>query len=810
MRHENVGHSRSRTAVRARVTLTIGLMACSLLALAPAIANAASSINVVPSFPATAAVGDTGLSGEIVITNQNTAPDGSTTICNVNDSGSCAGDNGIVLIPSCSQINAAGCTAVGADPGVFSISSTATGTLSSACSGRVFNTTVVDPTIGSVRFTPASGSLSLAQGASCHIAFTFSVLKLPADAQAATGLQTRQRTAATAVSDTDTLTSATGSGVVTVKLAAPALTDTDPDSPANDNAPEVKGTAPAGTALVSVYPTANCSGTATTGSAANFASPGFTIGVGDDSSTTFSATVTDSAGGVSACSPTTITYVEDSTPPAAPTLTATVPDSPANNNSPKIKGTADANTTISLYANATCTGVPIATGTAAAYTSPGLTVTVANDSTTVFHATATDTAGNVSGCSGSSVTYVEDSTPPAAPSTTGTSPPSPANENSPLVIGSAAAGTTVKIYTNATCTSAVAGQGSAATFASPGIAISVLDNSTTALYAAAFDTAGNMSVCSASATTYVEDSVAPQTSIDGGPTTDASPTPTFTFSSSEPGAVFQCRIDSGAFVACTSPFTSGTLAPGTHTFEVRSIDPAGNIDPTSATHTFTVAGATVTPPPPPPAVTPPPSVTPPPAVTPPPPPPSAPTPPAQVGCLGIKGTLYVGTKAANVRNGVRGTDIMFGQAGNDTLRGAAGLDCLYGGTGKDLLSGGSGADRLFGGSGNDRLTGGAGNDRLSGQSGSDRLDGASGNDRLTGGAGNDRLVDRRGRDRFSGGSGNDRIDARDATLAGRRQADRILCGTGVDTVLADPIDIVARDCERSHVIRRSLKTISAR
>ena len=39
---------------------------------------------------------------------------------------------------------------------------------------------------------------------------------------------------------------------------------------------------------------------------------------------------------------------------------------------------------------------------------------VADDSTTIFRATATDAAGNVSGCSSSSVTYVEDSTDPTS------------------------------------------------------------------------------------------------------------------------------------------------------------------------------------------------------------------------------------------------------------------------------------------------------------------------------------------------------------------------------------------------------------
>ncbi|MBM7518210.1 ELWxxDGT repeat protein [Nocardioides nitrophenolicus] len=52
---------------------------------------------------------------------------------------------------------------------------------------------------------------------------------------------------------------------------------------------------------------------------------------------------------------------------------------------------------------------------------------------------------------------------------------------------------------------------------------------------------------------------------------------------------FQCRIDDQLFAACTSPHTATGLGSTTHTFEVRAVDASGNIDPTPAARTFTVA-----------------------------------------------------------------------------------------------------------------------------------------------------------------------------------------------------------------------------
>ena len=81
----------------------------------------------------------------------------------------------------------------------------------------------------------------------------------------------------------------------------------------------------------------------------------------------------------------------------------------------------------------------------------------------------------------------------------------------------------------------------------------------------------------------------PETTIRSGPPgSTTSNLANFTFVSSEPGT-FQCRLDGAAFAPCTSP-ASYLVSKGTHTFEVRAVDAAANIDPSPATWSWTYYG----------------------------------------------------------------------------------------------------------------------------------------------------------------------------------------------------------------------------
>ena len=85
------------------------------------------------------------------------------------------------------------------------------------------------------------------------------------------------------------------------------------------------------------------------------------------------------------------------------------------------------------------------------------------------------------------------------------------------------------------------------------------------------------------------DTTPPDTRITSGPSgTVSSRSATFTFSSTEAGSTFKCRLDGSAFRRCTSPKTYTGLAEGPHTFKVRAIDAAGNPDPTAAKRSWKI------------------------------------------------------------------------------------------------------------------------------------------------------------------------------------------------------------------------------
>ncbi|HEY0095385.1 MAG TPA: Ig-like domain-containing protein, partial [Archangium sp.] len=92
--------------------------------------------------------------------------------------------------------------------------------------------------------------------------------------------------------------------------------------------------------------------------------------------------------------------------------------------------------------------------------------------------------------------------------------------------------------------------------------------------------------------TFTVDTSVPDTTIVSGPSDRTREQDvTFTFSSTEPEATYECSLDGADFTACPSPVTFTALAVGPHTLLVRARDAAGNVDPTPDFRTFRVTDA---------------------------------------------------------------------------------------------------------------------------------------------------------------------------------------------------------------------------
>lgn len=155
-----------------------------------------------------------------------------------------------------------------------------------------------------------------------------------------------------------------------------------------------------------------------------------------------------------------------------------------------------------------------------------------------------------------------------------------------------------------------------------------------------------------------------------------------------------------------------------------------------------------------------------------------------------------GVALAVSRVGTDGPDVLRGTDGNDSLLGLGGQDDLFGRGGSDNLLGGPGKDNVLGGDerrprgGDKNLAGGPDNDAVFGGQGSDNLLGEDGNDLLV-----DGNLRESSRDKAVGGDGGDVIDVVNRPAV----KDVVVCGKGLDRVLADSKDAVAPDCERVFV-----------
>jgi Bacterial Ig-like domain/Bacterial Ig domain len=231
----------------------------------------------------------------------------------------------------------------------------------------------------------------------------------------------------------------------------PPPTQPTPDAPAitsgnhvtNDNTVTVTGTAVAG-GTVTVFDGATKLGTTTVGS--NGAWTYTTAALADGK---HSLTATDTVTGQASAASSAATITVDTHVPAAPVL---ISDSVVNTNHVLLSGTAEANSTVTVYDGTT------AVGTATAGTNGAWSVTTSALATgsQVLTASATDAAGNTSAHSQALDPVIGSSAPLSAPKIVSYSQDSGVagdgitNDNTLTLTGTAAANSTVKVFDGST------------------------------------------------------------------------------------------------------------------------------------------------------------------------------------------------------------------------------------------------------------------------------------------------------------------------------------------------------------------------
>ena len=145
----------------------------------------------------------------------------------------------------------------------------------------------------------------------------------------------------------------------------------------------------------------------------------------------------------------------------------------------------------------------------------------------------------------------------------------------------------------ATCTSPLTNSGTETSTGTCGVFSDGTDHKWQYRFVDSLGTATTWTSFGASDPDFRIDTTEPGTSITATPTNPSnSSTGTFLFTGTDPigGGVasFQCQLNGGGFSPCTSPKSYTGLGEGSHTFQVRAIDFAGNIDPTPASYTWVV------------------------------------------------------------------------------------------------------------------------------------------------------------------------------------------------------------------------------
>jgi hypothetical protein len=218
----------------------------------------------------------------------------------------------------------------------------------------------------------------------------------------------------------------------------PTLTGTTPASPSNDQTPDFYGTTPsADCAVIEVW--RNDTNVYVGEGPANPGTLSYVVNITVPANTNlpYATRCRDLAGNLGNKS-VQLNYRHDGVAPTKPTISGTTPTSPSANPMPTANGQRGATNTdctfIEIWKDTSVKLAEAPTGGVSPYAIP---TPVDLNTTTVLRAQCRDDAGNVSGTSTTSVSYVHDDVAPSPPTLDGTTPAPPSNDYTPDAWGTA-------------------------------------------------------------------------------------------------------------------------------------------------------------------------------------------------------------------------------------------------------------------------------------------------------------------------------------------------------------------------------------
>ncbi len=356
------------------------------------------------------------------------------------------------------------------------------------------------------------------------------------------------------------------------------------DAVVNTRSPAISGTAEAGS-TVTVFVDVTVAGIATANGSGSWSlTPTFSLAQGLHSVT---ARATDAAGNTGPVS-NPRSFTVDSVAPAAPSVVTPARDAVVNTATPLISGKAEAGSTVSVTLDGSAARTAIADGSGNWNLTPS---TPLAQGTHALSAWATDAAGNVSPYS--SLSFRVDSLAPAIPEVLTPANGAVVKTATPVISGTAEAGSRVSISLDGTTLGPVVTDGSRNWSFTPSTALAQGAHSITAQ---ATDAVGNTSPAS-SPLSFTVDTVAPEAPVVVTPASGAvvtTETPVIS-GTAEAGSTVTVSLDgmeAGLVVADGAgnwSFTPNTaLEQGAHSVTARATDAASNTSSASTARSFTV------------------------------------------------------------------------------------------------------------------------------------------------------------------------------------------------------------------------------